>query len=302
MSEKKNTTNDEVKEETAAAAKAAEDAAAADAKAAEDAAAKAAEETAGDAKETTAATSASDTTAKKDADATKDAPAPCAKQPKKAKGRKKQIVIGVVAVLVVICVGVGVWHDQPSFCNAICHTPMDGYLTTYEATPGQPAKDKWDNEVSDASAMMAPVHAKEGVSCVGCHVPTIGEQVSEGLSWVSGNYGVIQTNNLHFVPEEKGLSELTHARGIASEQFCLNSGCHTTSSGAAMTRDDLVEKTSYMKYNVHTQPHGDVACSDCHKAHRASTVTCNQCHTEATLPEGWISPTEAEALEPVAVN
>ena len=198
--------------------------------------------------------------------------------------------------------GVGVWHDQPSFCNAICHTPMDGYLTTYEATPGQPAKDKWDNEVSDASAMMAPLHAKEGVSCVGCHVPTIGEQVSEGLSWISGNYGVIQTNNLHFVPEEKGLSELTHARGIASEQFCLNSGCHTTSSGAAMTRDDLVEKTSYMKYNVHTQPHGDVACSDCHKAHRASTVTCNQCHTEATLPEGWISPTEAEALEPVAVN
>ena len=275
MSEKKNTTNDEVKEETAAAAKAAE-------------------ETAGDATKDAAATSASD--AKETAAATSE------KQPKKAKGRKKQIVIGVVAVLVVICVGVGVWHDQPSFCNAICHTPMDGYLTTYEATPGQPAKDKWDNDVENASAMMAPLHAKEGVSCVGCHVPTIGEQVSEGLSWVSGNYGVIQTNNLHFVPEEKGLSELTHARGIASEQFCLNSGCHTTSSGAAMTRDDLVEKTSYMKYNVHTQPHGDVACSDCHKAHRASTVTCNQCHTEATLPEGWISPTEAEALEPVAVN
>ena len=285
MSEKKNTTNDEVKEETAAAA---------DAKAAEDAAAKAAEDA--------AATSASDADAKKDGDAKETAAATSEKQPKKAKGRKKQIVIGVVAVLVVICVGVGVWHDQPSFCNAICHTPMDGYLTTYEATPGQPAKDKWDNEVSDASAMMAPLHAKEGVSCVGCHVPTIGEQVSEGLSWISGNYGVIQTNNLHFVPEEKGLSELTHARGIASEQFCLNSGCHTTSSGAAMTRDDLVEKTSYMKYNVHTQPHGDVACSDCHKAHRASTVTCNQCHTEDALPEGWISPTEAEALEPVAVN
>ena len=224
------------------------------------------------------------------------------KSPKKPKSRKKSIVIGVVGVVIVLCAGIGIWHDQPSFCNALCHTPMDGYLTTYESKLDSPSTDKWGNEVENASSMLAPVHAKQNISCVGCHVPTIGEQVSEGLSWISGNYGVVQTNDLRFVPEEKSLSELTAARGIAGEQFCLNSGCHTTSSGTAMTRDDLVEKTSYMKYNVHTQPHGEVACSDCHKAHRASTVTCSQCHTEATVPDGWINASDAEKLEPVNVN
>ncbi len=286
MSEEKTNTNDEVKEETE---KQPEEASASDN--AKDV------QTGASAKASDAGAKTADKDASAGASASQDE-----KQPNKPKSRKKQIIIGVVAVLVVICAGVGVWHDQPSFCNAICHTPMDGYLSTYESDLDSPATDKWGNEVSNASSMLAPVHAKQNITCVGCHVPTMSEQVSEGLSWISGGYGVIQTNDLHFVPAEKSLSELTAARGVASEQFCLNSGCHTTSSGAAMTRDDLVEKTSYMKYNVHTQPHGDVACSDCHKAHRASTVTCNQCHTEATLPEGWISPTVAESLEPVAVN
>ena len=61
--------------------------------------------------------------------------------PKRA--RRGAIVGGVVAVVVVVAaIGAFVWHEQPSFCNAICHTPMDGYLETYEATPGQPATDK----------------------------------------------------------------------------------------------------------------------------------------------------------------
>ena len=47
----------------------------------------------------------------------------------KAKGGKRRrapIVCAVVAV-VLVCAGGGfyVWHNQPSFCNAICHEPMD---------------------------------------------------------------------------------------------------------------------------------------------------------------------------------
>ena len=42
------------------------------------------------------------------------------------KKKKWPIVVGVVvAVLVVAGAGFWVWHEQPSFCNAICHTPMD---------------------------------------------------------------------------------------------------------------------------------------------------------------------------------
>ena len=64
------------------------------------------------------------------------------------KKKKWPIVVGVVvAVLVVAGAGFWVWHEQPSFCNAICHTPMDAYLPTYEAEPGQAATDVWGNEV-----------------------------------------------------------------------------------------------------------------------------------------------------------
>ena len=37
-----------------------------------------------------------------------------------------------------------VWHEQPSFCNAICHDPMDPYLHVRGRTC-QPATDKWGN-------------------------------------------------------------------------------------------------------------------------------------------------------------
>ncbi|MEG0621206.1 MAG: salivary glue protein Sgs-3, partial [Raoultibacter sp.] len=42
----------------------------------------------------------------------------------KKKGKKWPIVVGVVvAVLVVAGIGGFIWHEQPSFCSAICHTP-----------------------------------------------------------------------------------------------------------------------------------------------------------------------------------
>ena len=43
-------------------------------------------------------------------------------------GRGTAVVVAVVAaILVVAGVGMWVWHEQPSFCGAICHTPMDNY-------------------------------------------------------------------------------------------------------------------------------------------------------------------------------
>ena len=55
------------------------------------------------------------------------------------KKKKWPIVVGVVvAVLVVAGAGFWVWHEQPSFCNAICHSPMDKYVETYsEGDPGK---------------------------------------------------------------------------------------------------------------------------------------------------------------------
>ena len=81
----------------------------------------------------------------------------------KKKGKKWPIVVGVV-VVVLIAAGAGfwVWHEQPSFCAAICHTPMDEYLETYEQEPGTTGVDKWGNEVSNTNAMLAVSHKAQG--------------------------------------------------------------------------------------------------------------------------------------------
>ncbi len=219
--------------------------------------------------------------------------------PKKKKRRKWPIILGVV-VVVLIAAGAGfwVWHEQPSFCNAICHTPMDPYLPTYEATPGEAAVDKWGNEVTDASAMMAALHrAEDGDTCMSCHVPVLSEQIGEAMGWVSGNYVLVENPNstdpmYANVLQERTLEELVAARELPEgEEFCLNENCHN------ITRDDLVELTSeYAPRNPHLAQHGEKECSDCHKAHRASVNWCSSCHSDAPIPEGWLTVAQANKL------
>ena len=211
-------------------------------------------------------------------------------EPAKKKGKKKwPIVVGVV-VVVLIAAGAGfwVWHEQPSFCNAICHTPMDPYNATYDQELGTTGIDKWGNEVSNTSAMLSVTHKASkdqggaDATCMSCHVPTLSEQIGEGIGWVTGNYT--------YPLEEKSLEDLVEARGIASDEFCLNEACHN------MTREDLADATSDMKRNPHIGQHGKVECSECHKAHRASVMYCSSCHSDAEVPEGWLTVAEAKKL------
>ena len=71
---------------------------------------------------------------------------------------------------------------------------MDEYLDTYAHEKGVAGVDKWGNEVSNTSAMVATLHAsnattgKSTVACMDCHHAVIGQQVSEGVHWVTGNY------------------------------------------------------------------------------------------------------------------
>lgn len=201
------------------------------------------------------------------------------------KGNKRLIIVlSCVACVAVLAVGFSVWHEQPSFCSAICHSPMDPYLPTYEAVPGQQATDKWGNEVDDASSMLAAVHGQAGKTCMDCHVPQIGEQVTEGLEWVSGNYDSPLS--------ERNATQLVRARGLQDDEFCMNSSCHP------YTRADLEKKTAWMgKINPHSSQHGEQKCTTCHKAHRASVNYCTQCHTDAVVPDGWLSYSESQQLE-----
>ena len=79
---------------------------------------------------------------------------------KRKTDRRWPIVAAVVAVVVAVAGGgFWVWHEQPSFCNAICHTPMDPYVAAFDQQPGTAGVDKWGNEVSNTSSMLAVVHA-----------------------------------------------------------------------------------------------------------------------------------------------
>ncbi|MEG2629207.1 MAG: histamine H3 receptor, partial [Raoultibacter sp.] len=83
-----------------------------------------------------------------------------------AKKKKWPIALGViVAVFVVTGAGFFVWHEQPSFCNAICHNPMDNYVEGYYHDP----------------TLLAATHKSADVSCLVCHKATIRDQVTEGI-------------------------------------------------------------------------------------------------------------------------
>ena len=237
---------------------------------------------------------------------TADAEAGSTPAPKR--GPKRGAIIGGVIAAVVVVAGIGafVWHEQPSFCNAICHTPMDGYLETYEATPGQASEDKWGNKVADASGMLSTVHRtnSSNATCLSCHQPVLSEQVTEGMEWISGNYTLTSTaDNASGELSERTSSQLTEARGVAGDQFCLRSGCHVNSDGSVMTRADLTQLTqvesddpAVVIRNPHSWQHGQQPCTDCHKAHRASVLICSECHAGMEIPEGWVSAQEAKLL------
>ena len=194
------------------------------------------------------------------------------------------MIIGiVVAVVVVAGIGFYQWHETPEFCTAICHTPMDGkYLDTLYANPNEPAVDKWGNTVTKADAMLASKHGAMGKRCMSCHVPTIQEQVTEGIEWIAGNY----YNPL----SERDLARLVFYRGVGETEFCLNSACHDIS------KTGLIQKTANMVRNPHSWYHTEYACSDCHKAHRASVMVCSQCHEDAEVPDGWLTYDEVKNL------
>ena len=80
-----------------------------------------------------------------------------AKQPKAKRAKSKIGIVVGVAVTVVAVAGAGfwVWHEQPSFCSAMCHTSMDSYVATFEQPAGAPGGDKWGTEVATTDAKPA---------------------------------------------------------------------------------------------------------------------------------------------------
>ena len=216
-------------------------------------------------------------------------------QPKKRK--KVAIAAGIVAVVLAVAgVGFWVWHETPGFCAAICHTPMDPYLASYEQEPAEGAVDKYGNTV-DGSTMLASFHrVSADATCLDCHESNLGQQITEGLSWVSGSYEVAENDTYGVVITERTTTQLTEAHGKRYDEFCLNDACHTQ-----LDRGALAQETAGMAKNPHDQasaPHGEIVeCGDCHKAHTQSVMACTQCHDDAEVPTGWLAYDEAQQLK-----
>ena len=160
--------------------------------------------------------------------------------------------------------GFWVWHEQPSFCNAICHSPMDYYVETYDS--GDPQ-------------LGVTVHAKAGESCLDCHTAELTTQISEAMAWVSDNYPMTEDGTM-----------LATGKQFASEEFCARPECHGGKSFDEITAGLWGFAGNDEKYNPHAN-HEDAAleCGDCHKAHENQVLVCNECH-DLTLPEGWEAP------------
>ncbi len=171
--------------------------------------------------------------------------------------QKKWIVLGVVvAVIVVAGAGFWAWHNTPGFCNAICHSPMDAYVESYDS--GDPG-------------MLVTAHAQAGDSCLDCHEAELTTQVSEVMAWVSDSY-----------PMDGDM--LATGKEFANEEFCARPECHDMNE---VTANTWGFEGNDAKYNPHSS-HQDLAleCGDCHKVHEKSTLVCNDCH-DLNAPEGW---------------
>lgn len=170
-------------------------------------------------------------------------------------GKRRWATLGVVGVVVLLVVGGVVWHQSPTFCGALCHTPMSSYTDGY---------------YSGDKALLVTGHAKakKAIACLDCHESTLAEQLGEASKWITGDY---------VYPLER--------RDFATRQFCLKSGCHDDAKIVAETANYGGAKG----YNPHNPRHGKLQCYQCHRMHGASSLFCNKCHQLKT-PQGWVAP------------
>ena len=162
---------------------------------------------------------------------------------------KKLIVIIAIVLVLVVVAGVGwTYHEQPRFCADMCHI-MGPYL------------ESWNGSDYGAAA-----HAAEGVDCLGCHVPTIQEQVNELVVYVKGDYTI-------------PLEELE-----VSDEFCYD--CHLLDEHE--NKEQVVQRTEELERNPHdSHLIGEMACSTCHKMHKPSEDQCAVCHDDVATGAGW---------------
>ena len=175
--------------------------------------------------------------------------------PKKKKfdWKGKRLPIIVVAVCLVTVVGVAgwAWHATPGMCSMICHDTMGKYYETYQ---------------NDSSTLAWKHRAATNNHCLGCHEATLPQMLHEVEMTIAGTYKV---------PFDKV---------TFSNDFCLQSGCHT---GAGVMPGATESSTAGWSFDPHSTKHGVQQCNSCHLMHDQSVFTCAGCHYTYEAPESW---------------
>ncbi|MDR3052885.1 MAG: cytochrome c3 family protein [Coriobacteriales bacterium] len=169
----------------------------------------------------------------------------------KKRSHTKLIVVLSVLAVVLVAGGVGgfIWHEQPTFCNALCHQPMDPYVESF---------------YSGDNTLLVTAHADNDTECLACHVPTIAQQFSEATKWATGDF--------------KDPLAMTKT---GTREFCL--ACHDVDAIKTTTIN-----YGGSARNPHDSHYGDqLECYSCHRVHRTSTLYCSECHKDISGPPGW---------------
>jgi hypothetical protein len=202
-------------------------------------------------------------------------------KPKKKMGLGIRILLVVAIVIVVLAGGGGgayaIFHDNPAFCNVVCHTPMDPYVESYNTGVSVNAAQ------ADSGALLSVTLHKDSdqnLNCLSCHVTTMEEQINEGKNWITGDYELPLEMKIVAKPieEEPGGDK-------NGETFCLRPECHE----GVTSIDDLKQVTADQHRNPHDSHLGNQDCSNCHQTHEQSYMMCNQCHADAEVPDGWMT-------------
>ncbi len=238
--------------------------------------------------------------------------------PKKKRSLRFKILMVVVIVVAVMAVAGGsvylIFHSNPLFCNAVCHTPMDPYVTSF--LEGKSVNDKQGALTADMSGSLI-FHKEtteykngEAIVCTTCHDDGIDKNIQEGIAWVSGNYELpltMQVASMEGTGDKNGVT------------WCLRDGCHTNDAGEpindarslqkatatlslnphAITKPSAIDQMQHERYWVEGS-NGLIDCSTCHQTHEQSVMICTECHTEggvgekriAEVPAGWLTAAE----------
>ncbi len=171
------------------------------------------------------------------------------------------VIMSIIAVVgVVVVIGFLHWHEEPTFCSSLCHSTMATYVDGY---------------YSGDEGLEVTAHSDADVTCLGCHwtQAKMLDLVNEVYKYAFDLY----TDPLTDMGSE-----------FINDEFC--GACHDGET--APTKEEATADWAEDPHNIPDiafHESIDASCSSCHSIHNASTMICSECHSDATVPTGWIS-------------